>query len=144
MSRKGITPLISTVFLIVFAIGLGTMVMSWGNSEQYRAEKGCNDVDISITSVKMEKQICIYENGLKVLIENNGKVDIKGVRVIVLMPDSVVTEDIITDVKPGEFRYIDLEKDIDFTKILKIRMIPQTENELCVNKKTERENIGEC
>jgi hypothetical protein len=33
--KKAITPLISTIILLSFAIGLGVMVMSWGNSGKF-------------------------------------------------------------------------------------------------------------
>lgn len=141
MRRKAITPLISTVLLLVFAIGLGTLVMSWGNSSY---KESCDFVEIAITELAGKKQICLADSDLKAVIENNGYAEISGMQLVMVLNDAVITKQYPTDIKPGEIKHLTMQTDISaVSKILKIRLIPQIDK-LCVNKRVEIERIGEC
>ncbi len=140
MRRKAITPLISTVLLLVFAIGLGTLVMSWGNSSY----KECDFVEIAITELAGKKQICLADSNLKAVIENNGYAEIRGMELVMVLNDAVIIKQYPADIKPGEIKHLTMQTDISaVSKILKIRLIPQIDRP-CVKKRVEIEKIGEC
>lgn len=144
MSKKAITPLISTILLLSFAIGLGTLVMSWGNSEQH-SKLSCADTDISITELDSSMQICLEGNELKAVIENNGNSQINGIQMVILTSDSVMTKEFEADINPREYKHMTFPMGIsDISKILKIRFIPIVANDACITKRAEIERVGEC
>ncbi|MCK5283395.1 MAG: hypothetical protein KAK00_08365 [Nanoarchaeota archaeon] len=145
MNKKAITPLISTFFLIIFAIGLGTLVMSWGNSNLQKTDLSCKNAELSITTINNSRQICLEGNKIKSFLENNGNIAIDSIRLVVLTSDSVLTGDSEVNILPGEFKQVTFPESMgDISKILKIRLIPQVDNELCVESRAEVERIGVC
>lgn len=85
-SRKGITPLVATILLVAFSVGLGALVMSWG--EDYIEEKaefvqgtaevksGCDTAQLSIIKISGQQQACIGANGIQLWIDNGPDVDL--------------------------------------------------------------------
>lgn len=81
MNKKGISPLISTLILIVFSIGLGAIVMSWGKvyieeraefvGQVSAAPLGCDTVNFNLWKVGGTAQYCAGGGKAKVLIENS-------------------------------------------------------------------------
>ena len=144
MNNKAITPLISTILLLVFAIGLGTLVMSWGNSEHQKMTS-CEDTALSITELNSSKEICLEGTNIKTVLENNGNSHIESLEMIMLTSDSVITQEIDVDIKPKEFKHLVLPSEIgDISKILKIRLIPNIDSGSCVEKRVEIERIEGC
>jgi flagellin-like protein len=142
--KKAITPLISTVLLLAFAIGLGTLVMSWGNSEKLSQIDSCNAAMLGITRIEEQAKVCLDGNSIKTVLENNGNVQINKVEMILLTKDSVIKEVKDLVIVPGEYSHIDFNSEItDSGRILKTRFIPYTDKP-CINKKVEIEKIGEC
>lgn len=88
-NQRGITPLVATVLLVAFSVGLGALVMSWG--EEYIAEKAefaqgtpevkntCDLAKIDIIKIAGQQQVCMGENGIQVWIDNGPDVDLVGV-----------------------------------------------------------------
>ena len=144
MNRKAITPLISTILLLSFAIGLGTLVMSWGTSESSK-EMSCEDVSISITDLNSSKQICMEGTELKAVLENNGNVVINRLEVIMLTSDSVMTKEFEVNMVPMEFKHVSFSiETANISKILKIRMIPIINSKSCIQQRFEIERIEKC
>lgn len=79
-SKKAISPLIATVFLIAFAVAIGVMIMNWTPAEPTMKEiysKNCNDIRIQLTKVP-----CIdSDNNLVLNIKNNGLNKFDGIMV---------------------------------------------------------------
>ena len=46
--RKAMTPLISSIILIMFAVGLGIIVMSWGKAEAGTEPTACDKASLAI------------------------------------------------------------------------------------------------
>jgi flagellin-like protein len=99
MKKKAISPLISTVLLVAFAVALGALVMNWGKiytqqqmeytSTKSNEELECElNVELALKEISGEPQIFYYNaSGIKNLtftIENQGRKDIDSLRVIVI------------------------------------------------------------
>ena len=79
-SRRAITPLVATILLVAFSVGLGALVMSWG--EEYIEEKaefvqgtaevksGCDIAKISIITLNGQSQACYGPQGIQIWIDN--------------------------------------------------------------------------
>lgn len=115
MRKKGISPLIATVLLIGFAIGLGAIVMNWGRSyakegiertefESETKQKCKLDAGLRVYKIDGRKQVCAnYTSNppdapyLDIMIENGPIVDIDGLHLIMSDSDGNIWVDIIDD-----------------------------------------------
>ena len=88
-SRKGITPLVATVLLVAFSVGLGALVMSWG--EEYIEAKAefvqgtgeirseCDLAKIDVIRISGLKQACIASEGVRVWLDSGPDIDIANI-----------------------------------------------------------------
>ncbi len=79
-SKKGVSPLVATLLLILFSVGLGAGVMVLG--ETYIGEHadfargvpeigvGCELVSFSITTIQNVEHICVKDNTIDVSLDN--------------------------------------------------------------------------
>jgi hypothetical protein len=143
-SKKAITPLVSTILLLVFAVFLGTLVMSWGNNASYQSGSGCKDTKIAVTTLEDRQQLCLKEGNIKAILENNGADAIDSLRIIALTDHTVIADQHAVSIPPGQYKHLDLPIDIQrASKILKIRIVPINDKE-CISSNIEIENIGVC
>ncbi len=82
MNKRGVSPLVATLILIMFSIALGTLVMNWGKAYiEQRAEfvlgantqpVSCDTVSVGIIKVGGQQQVCVdpVSSMLRVDIEN--------------------------------------------------------------------------
>lgn len=85
-SRRGITPLVATILLVAFSVGLGALVMSWG--EEYIEEKaefvqgtaevksGCDAAKIDIIKIGGQPQACIGPDTIQLWIDNGPDIEL--------------------------------------------------------------------
>lgn len=95
LGKKGISPLIATVLLIVFAVALGTVVMNWGRSyveetvelAERRVETGCGpNLKLEFLKIAGAHQLCARpaQGELELTVENTGLLDIYGMEFFVV------------------------------------------------------------
>ncbi len=107
-SRKAITPLVATTLLVAFSVGLGALVMSWG--EEYIEQKaefvqgtaeiksGCDAAQLSIIKIAGQQQACITQSGIQLWIDNGPDADVYNIHARIAGEDKIeVVEDILTD-----------------------------------------------
>ncbi len=143
--KKAMTPMISTLVLIVFAVALGAVVISWGNSEGLvtAAEKGCSMVDISYLDIGGIPQICYDGTNIKTMIKNDGDIGITGVKIITIGDQGIATDEFMVTIEAGDV----VEKlfPINYQgNIKKILIEPKIINKLCAKHSIDVENIGIC
>lgn len=89
LNKRGVSPLIATIILIVFSILLGAVVMSFG--EAYVEEQAtfvqepevgnvCDSVDLQIITVKDVPQICVHDQVIEVALDNGVVVPVTGLQ----------------------------------------------------------------
>ena len=107
-NRRAITPLVATILLVAFSVGLGALVMSWG--EEYIEEKaefvqgtaeiksGCDAARIDIINIGGKSQICAAPNGLQVWIDNGPDIDLYNIHARIVGTAGVdVKEEILAE-----------------------------------------------
>ena len=107
-SRKAITPLVATILLVAFSVGLGALVMSWG--EDYIEQKaefvqgtaevksGCDAAKISIMQIAGQEQACFGPEGIQLWIDNGPDMDVYNVHARIAGANGVeVKEEILTE-----------------------------------------------
>jgi hypothetical protein len=105
-SSKGITPLVATILLVAFSVGLGALVMSWG--EDYIAEKaefvqgtaevksGCDAASIQLIRISGTPQACLSPEGIQLWIDNGPNVDLYNIHARIAGQNGVdIVEDIL-------------------------------------------------
>ena len=109
--KKAMSPLFSTIILIGFAIALGGIVMSWGKSS-YSIEhpQGCDTTSLSLISYGEKQGACFNGNKISFTIQNNGEMDLTGVKVFVMggeeVHSTIVEEPIyVADIKKLDVDY---------------------------------------
>jgi hypothetical protein len=94
-----LSPLVTTLLLLVISGALGAGVMTWG--EEYieaRAEfverpASCEDTSFGIVTVGGSQTLCYALESLSLFLENSGNTHIDGFRTIVLGATEVVQQD---------------------------------------------------
>ena len=106
-SRKAITPLVATILLVAFSVGLGALVMSWG--EEYIEQKaefvqgtaeiksGCDVAKISIIKISGQPQACFGPESIQLWIDNGPDMDLYNIHARIAGTNTVqVQEEILS------------------------------------------------
>ena len=107
-SRRGITPLVATILLVAFSVGLGALVMSWG--EEYIEQKaefvqgtaevksGCDAAKIDIIKIGGQTQACFGPDTIQLWIDNGPSIDLYNIHARIAGANGVdVKEEILTE-----------------------------------------------
>ncbi|MBW2993386.1 hypothetical protein KY317_02335 [Candidatus Woesearchaeota archaeon] len=96
--KKGISPLLATVMLLVLAVGLGVIVMNWGRAS-LEANAECS-VNLGMKLVEVEgiPQICYSGSGeegqISFIIENGANADISQIQMRIIGSKKVYATDL--------------------------------------------------
>ena len=106
--RRAITPLVATILLVAFSVGLGALVMSWG--EEYieakaefvqgtaEVKSGCDAAKIDIIKIGGQSQICVAPEGIQLWIDNGPDIDLYNIHARMVGQNGVdVREEILTE-----------------------------------------------
>ena len=159
-NRKGLTPLVATILLVAFSIGLGALVMSWG--EEYIEEKaefvqgtaevrsGCDVSEISIIKISGQPQACVSPEGIKIWIDNGPEMDLvnlhariagtNGVDVI----DSLLTQPLL---KANAINTV-IPYNKEIGQVLQVKLTPKiwtgSQVAICSQRAIELEDLPSC
>ncbi|MBR9690381.1 hypothetical protein GOV08_01725 [Candidatus Woesearchaeota archaeon] len=135
--KKAVSPLIATVLLIAFAVALGAVVMNWGKDyvettakdagDKSNLELSCQrDIDLGVKEIGNTPKICYGSNYLEVMLENNGRTKIEGMRFIMFdSSDSINITDnsTLTISGGGVTNKLNITHDISST-LVQVEFIP--------------------
>lgn len=159
-SKKGITPLVATILLVAFSVGLGALVMSWG--EEYIAEKaefvqgtaevksGCDAASIQLIRISGTPQACLGSDGIHLWIDNGPTVDLANIHARIAGPNGVdIIEDILEEplLKANAVKII-VPVNPQLGGVLQIRLTPKywtgKDIALCSQSALEIERLKSC
>ncbi|MBW2986491.1 hypothetical protein KY333_03915 [Candidatus Woesearchaeota archaeon] len=159
-SKKGVSPLVATILLILFSIVLGAVVMSWG--EAYIEEKaefvkgaqetvaGCDAAYINIIKVSGELEICYKDDDiLEVWIENGPTTELYDIHARIVGTEKATTRDsiLIEPLRPADARKVMFRfEPVGFIRQVKLTPIIMRAGTLtpCVQKAITVENVHPC
>jgi len=131
MNKKAISPVISTVFMIVFALLLGVIVMSWGAEYEAMENRDCGNVVVGVVEIGGKAQVCYTSEKIEFTIENNGESAFSGVKAI-LIGDDVTSAEVSISLDPA-----DVKKGFFVPESMNnptaIKFIPKIGDELCAS-----------
>ncbi|MBD3355224.1 hypothetical protein GF361_04535 [Candidatus Woesearchaeota archaeon] len=129
-SKKGISPLLATVILLVFAVGLGIVVMNWGRAHVEAASKCAVDTGLSIVNLNNIPEICYAGKGEKgyvhFIVENGPSVDLEGLQLRIIGTKNVYNLEIKENIPKGNSLLKDIPYNFDgFGDIRQIKITPK-------------------
>lgn len=160
LSKQGISPLIATVLLVAFSVGLGAIVMSWG--EQYVEQKAdfvqgvkeavtaCDEATFTILQLGETQQICYKESTIETTLDNGPEVDIYDFSARIISAGGTYTAE--TTIKDTLKKLHAAKIIIPYPKVIgppkQVKIVPKIKSGndiiLCKNKNVVAENIQAC
>ncbi len=144
MRKKAIAPLVSTIVLILFAAGLGIIVMNWGSTATYAIKtiQECEKSSLNIIEINEKKSACFEGNKFYFTAENNGEATIDSLK-ISFIGDDVYQVNLYEKYFVGNIKKNNVEYE-DIGPILKVKIAPLVGGEICAKQSTSIENIQAC
>ena len=146
--KKAMTPLISSIILIMFAVGLGIIVMSWGKADAGIEPTTCDKASLAIITFEGEEQLCYTEDSIKFTIENNGEADILAIKLSILSEEWIDSVSLNQPMAAADIKILSVSYDKNKVgAIKKIKFVPKikdTTERLCPNNGVEAEKILSC
>ncbi len=137
--KKAISPLISTVILIIFATVLGILVMGWGKNYDISPQGSCDDASLKLITLNGMPMACISDNIFYATIENDGQAIITGLK-ISAVGGIISATPIDLEIPVAAVTKIQISVD----KPTKLIVTPKIQETLCPKKQLEVENIAQC
>lgn len=154
--KKAVSPLVATVLLLVVAIIVGVLVMSWGRAQLEEASECTIDVGLIFVELNQEPQVCYSGGGaegiITFIVENGARTSVEGLQLRIIGTKNIYTTDLpdsyidrgysLMKTIPYDFN---LFGDIRQLRIVpKVRLQPGQEQIVCVEQALTIEKIGRC
>ena len=147
--KKAMTPLFSTIILIVFAIALGGVVISWGKTN-YSAQEDvidCKKTSLSLIDYGQNKGICSKNNRIYFTIQNNGEIDLDGIKFSILGDNGIYPTNVNNKIKVADI----IQSDVGYSNVGKIEKVIFTPKfilsgteKVCPKNGFSIDEVGEC
>lgn len=155
IGKKGVSPIIATVLLLVIAIGLGIVAMNWGRAYLETSSTCAVDTGFDVVRVKEIPQVCYIagENGyIKFLVENGVNSPIERLQIRAIGANQIYTTELDNSsiAKAGTFQGVVPYNSELFGAIKQLKITPELkvyENQpplICSEQGLIIENIGRC
>jgi|TARA_B100001971_G_C18198818_1_gene543226 hypothetical protein len=146
MRKRAITPLISALALIFFAIVLGVLVMSWGkDAYEVDGPEVCENAGIRVISVGEDIQACYKGDNIYFTLENSGEAKLSGAMVSVIGSNDIYQGDLQVMMNVAEIKRAETDYNVNVGEIMQLRLAPKLNGEnACANNIFKVDNIREC
>jgi flagellin-like protein len=146
--KRGMSPLISTIILLGFAVALGGVVISWGESSSASEPRDCTRTSISLVELGGKPLLCDQGNRIQFTLENNGEVSLDGVKVAFLFSTGPFSTRVAKRIGIGDLAKLTSTYPSTFSGIQKVLFTPsfnlQGQSRLCPKQGFSVENIEAC
>ena len=130
MNKKGLSPLVSTIMLVLLAVGIGIIVMVWGQTQILEPGSKCSvDTELEFVTLNGAPQVCYSGKGdigfVEIWVENgvNYKIDSVLVRIIGSKP---LNEDVNKQIKKANKEQLLIPYNFDeYGQIKSVEVIPK-------------------
>ncbi|MBS3097792.1 hypothetical protein J4209_03260 [Candidatus Woesearchaeota archaeon] len=123
-NKRAVSPLISSILLIAFAVALGVLVMSWGQSTTAFEAVNCDKASLGVVEVD-KPMVCLKENLIIATLENEGDIGLSGMRLAILGESGVDNVDADIFIGIGDISEVKADYDTGVGKIKRIKFIPK-------------------
>lgn len=155
MNKKGISPIIATMVLLVIAIGLGVIAMNWGRAYLETSSTCAIDTGMDIVTINDIPQICYMsgeEGYISFLVENGPNIDIEKIQLRAIGKKTIYTTELEDSKLPigGTYQAIVPYNSVLFGSLRQVKITPEIllyEGQppaICPEQGLIIENIGMC
>tara|TARA_Y100000310_G_C20651750_1_gene799807 strand:- start:249 stop:719 length:471 start_codon:yes stop_codon:yes gene_type:complete len=102
LNKKAISPLVSTIAMLAFAIILGLIVMGWGGEIEDKTYSGCSKARIDLVIINSEPILCYDDKNLNFMLENIGGADIDSFKLNIIGDKDIDTLEIKKSIAIGD------------------------------------------
>ena len=143
-AKKAISPLVSSILLISFAVVLGMIVMSWGKTTAATVvlPETCEGVSLNIIKIAGEEQICYKEGSIYATIENNGVIELAGINANIIS-NGITSSSADVNIKAAEVVRVSMPYP-GIGEIKQIRLAPKLKDIVCAKNIIVTEDIKTC
>lgn len=129
-NKRGMSPLVATIILILFAVVLGVIILNWGRAQIVKSAKCPINCDMNIVYLNGKPQICYAGQGdtgyIEFYLENGVNIDVAGVLLRIIGDKDLYQTEVTDKIERG----YTLKKTIPynfnlFGKIEQIRIVPK-------------------
>ena len=156
MNKRAISPLVSTIILIILAIGIGIIVMNWGRAQLEAGAKCSIETDLKVVELNNLPQVCYSGSGdsgfIKFIVENGANTNIETIQLRVIGSEQIYTTDVeessieigytLQKIVPYNFNIFGKIRQVKLTP--KIIVYPGDPLIICPEQAITVENIQEC
>ena len=151
MNKRGIAPLVATIFLIVLAVGLGVVVMNFGRAQIEETARCSVNIGLRFVELNAQKQVCFdkAQNQIYFIVENGGNIEVDSMSVRVIGSEEILVTDVNDKIeKFGTLmKYLDYD-DERYGTIKQLKLTPKVslygQEEYCDEQSIIVENVREC
>jgi flagellin-like protein len=136
-NKKGVSPLVATILLVAFSVGLGALVMSWG--EDYIEQKagfvqggdevktGCDSVDMDLIRIGGVPQVCRTQNSIEIWLDNGPNIDLNNLRARIAGFNDIAVQDSVLNqpLTKENSEKISVPFNPDIGQILQVKLTPK-------------------
>ena len=151
MNKRGVAPLVATIFLIILAVALGVVVMNFGRAQIEEAAQCPVNIGLKFVELNNQKQICQDKtnNQIYFIVENGKNIEIESMRIRAIGSNAIL----VTDVSDRVERLGTLLKYLDFEyskygDLKQVKLTPKVslygQEEFCEEQSIVLENVREC
>jgi len=155
-SKKGVSPLIATVLLLIVAIIVGVMVMSWGRAQLEEASECTLDVGLFFVELNNVPQVCYAGSGatgtVTFIVENGVAAEVEGLQLRIIGSKSIYTTTLpesyidkgfsLMKTVPYDFNLFGNIRQVRL--VPEIRLFPNQDPLFCIEQALTIEDIGLC
>ncbi len=157
--KKGVSPLVATVLLVVFSVLLGVAVMSWSEEfikknavfvdKSVQKQAGCELAEFSLVLLKGVPQICVRDTTIEATVENGPNTELFDLHAVVVgSQDVVVAGSVLPRPLPKAYAMKILFGITPVGEIRQVKFVPKIKGDgtviYCTNSAQLFENIPKC
>ena len=151
-SKKGVTPLLATLMLVVLAIGLGVIVMNFGRAQIEIAAQCAVDIGMNVVSLNEKPQLCIdrAKSQLFFIVENGRQLPIESLKLRVIGEKDVLNGDVPesqVDRLGTVLKYVPYDF-VRFGEVRQVRLTPEItlydQKIVCTEQSVSFETVRDC
>ena len=157
--KGAISPLVATILLVAFSVGIGAIVMSWGeNFVEQKADfvqgvrevvNSCDAVSFNIIRLGGVPQICSRANVLETTIDNGADIDVYDFNVRLLGTGGAYTDESVLNAELKRLHAVKIAVPFpNIGRITQVKLTPKIrvgdDILFCSNEAVVAENILQC
>ncbi len=149
-NKRGITPIMTTLLLVSFAVAVGVVVMNFGRAQAEEGAQCAINIDLKLAEIGGQSQLCYdpASQSIRFTVENGVNIKVEGLIVNIIETDKAESVEVndAKIIKAGT--YLGTVKYAAAGALQQVKLIPKVmlfdQEEICAEQALVVENIRNC